>query len=120
MSAGKIIGYIAAGILIFFGILFIWSAFGTESQPGNLVIGIITVGVGLGIIALIRLREPKPAQEIVQKIDLSGEVSMEKLKCRECGGQLAKENITLTPDGAVMVSCPYCGSDYQIVEEPKW
>jgi DNA-directed RNA polymerase subunit RPC12/RpoP len=124
MSAGKLIGYIIAAILIFFGVLFIWGA-GDPQQGGGaswVVTGIISVGLGLGIIALIKFREPKPAQppqEIVQKIDLSGDIEMEKLKCRECGAELEKESITVEA-GAIMIDCPYCGSTYQVVEEPKW
>ena len=119
MSTGKIIGYIVAAILIFFGVLFIWATFSPEGQTGWLCVGVISVGVGLGIIALIRLREPKPAQQIVQKLDLSGDIQLETLKCQKCGGELQKDSITVK-EGAIFISCPYCGSYYQLVEEPKW
>ncbi len=122
MSAGKIIGYIIAAILVFFGVLFVWAAFSPGGEPGWIVIGIISVAVGLGIIALVKFREPKPAQppqEIIQKIDLSGDIEMETLKCEKCGGELTKDSITVK-EGAIFISCPYCGSTYQMVEEPKW
>ncbi len=122
MSAGKIIGYIIAAILVFFGVLFVWAAFSPDGEPGWIIIGIISVAVGLGIIALIKFREPKPAQapqEIIQKIDLSGDIEMETLKCEKCGGELKKDSITVK-EGAIFISCPYCGSTYQMVEEPKW
>jgi DNA-directed RNA polymerase subunit RPC12/RpoP len=122
MSAGKIIGYIIAAILVFFGVLFVWAAFSPDGDPGWIIIGIISVAVGLGIIALIKFREPKPAQppqEIIQKIDLSGDIEMETLKCEKCGGELKKDSITVK-EGAIFISCPYCGSTYQMVEEPKW
>ena len=122
MSAGKLIGYIVAAILIFFGVLFIWAAFSPEGQVGWIVVGIISVAIGLGIIALVRLREPKPAQapqEIIQKIDLSGDMQLETLKCQKCGGELQKDSISIR-EGAVFIDCPYCGSAYQMVEEPKW
>ena len=54
MSAGKLIGYIVAAILIFFGVLFIWAAFSPEGQVGWIIVGIISVAIGLGIIALVR------------------------------------------------------------------
>ncbi len=122
MSAGKIIGYIVAGILILFGVLFIWAAFSPEGNPGWIVVGVISVAIGLGIIALVKFREPKPAQppqEIIQKIDLSGDVELEKLKCQNCGAELSKDSIELR-EGAIFISCPYCGTAYQMVEEPKW
>lgn len=122
MSAGKIIAYIVAAILIFFGVLFIWATFSPEGEIGWLFIGIVSVGVGLGIIALVKFREPKPAQppqEIIQKIDLSGDIELETLTCQKCGGELQKDSISIK-EGAIFIACPYCGSMYQMVEEPKW
>ena len=122
MSGVKIVGYIIGAILILVGVLFIWGAFSPEGAPSWIFIGVVTVGIGLAIIVFIRLREPKPAQppqEIIQKIDLSGDMEMEKLKCKECGAELEKESITVEA-GAIMIDCPYCGSTYQMVEEPKW
>ncbi|MDY6876978.1 MAG: hypothetical protein SWK90_12355 [Chloroflexota bacterium] len=122
MSAGKIIGYIIAAILIFFGVLFIWAAFSPQGETGWIVVGIISAAIGLGIIGLIKFREPKPAQapqEIIQKIDLSGDIEMETLKCQKCGGELQKDSITVK-EGGIFISCPYCGSAYQMVEDPKW
>jgi hypothetical protein len=122
MSTGKIIGYIAAGILVFFGVLWLWSAFsGTGSPGGRLLVGGLLVLIGLGIIVAVRLREPKPKQEITihQQVDLTGEVDAEALKCRNCGSQLDKSSIGVV-EGAIMVTCPYCGTTYQLTEEPKW
>lgn len=123
MSAGKVVGYVVAGILILFGVLYLLAAFSAEaaSPVGRLLVGALLVAIGLGIIVVVRLREPKPKQEVTirQEIDLSGDVQMESLKCTHCGGQLDKDAISMV-QGAVMVKCPYCGAAYQIVEEPKW
>jgi len=123
MSTGKVIGYIMAGILIFFGVLWLWAAFSgdTASPGGRLLIGGILVLIGLGIIVAVRLREPKPEQQVTirQEIELGGDVDVQELKCRNCGSQLDKDAISVV-EGAVMVSCSYCGANYQIVEEPKW
>jgi DNA-directed RNA polymerase subunit RPC12/RpoP len=123
MSTGKIIGYIVAGILLFFGVLWLLSAFSAETANpgGRLLVGGLLVLIGLGIIVAVRLREPKPEQQVTirQEIDIGGDVDMETLKCRNCGAQLDKSAISIA-EGAVIVSCPYCGTTYQIVEEPKW
>ena len=37
----KLIAYIASGILILFGVLFILSAFSPQGQVGNLLVGVI-------------------------------------------------------------------------------
>ena len=123
MSTGKIIGYIVAGILLFFGVLWLLSAFSADTlnPGGRLLVGGLLVVIGLGLIAVIRLREPKPKQEVVvhQQLDIGGDVEMEALKCESCGAQLDKTAISLA-EGAVVVTCPYCSATYQIVEEPKW
>lgn len=121
MSVGKIIAYIAAAILIFFGVLFIWAAFGTESRPAYILVGIITVGIGLGLIYLGGKQKPAQAgdQNVTLNIDLPGNVNLESLKCQNCGGSLSPDNIKMVA-GAPVVTCPFCGSTYQLTEEPKW
>ncbi len=123
MSTGKIIGYIVAGIILLFGVLYLLSAFSAEAlnPGGRLLVGGVLVLLGLGIIVAIRLREPKPKQEVVvrQQIDIGGDVDMEALKCESCGAQLDKSAISMV-QGAVVVTCPFCNATYQIVEEPKW
>jgi DNA-directed RNA polymerase subunit RPC12/RpoP len=123
MTTGKIIGYILAGIVLLFGVLYLLSAFSAETlnPGGRLLVGGVLVLLGLGIIVAIRLREPKPKQEIVvhQQIDIGGDIDLEALKCESCGAQLDRSAISME-EGAVMVTCPYCSATYQIVEEPKW
>ncbi|MDF1499467.1 MAG: hypothetical protein P1P76_03245 [Anaerolineales bacterium] len=118
MSAGRIIAYIAAAILIFFGVLFVWGAFSPDGSPGWIIVGVISIGIGLGLIWLARRRE-KQETEIIQKIELSGDINLETLTCQNCGGALSSENVRMVA-GAPVVNCPYCNSSYQLSEEPKW
>ncbi len=121
MSFGKIIAYIAAAILVFFGVLFIWSAFGTQPQPGNIVIGIVTVGIGFVLIWFGSRQKAKAAQgdNVTLKVDLPANVQMDTLKCQACGGTLGPEDVKMVA-GAPVVTCPYCHTTYQLTEEPKW
>ncbi|MBC7259979.1 MAG: hypothetical protein H5T65_12110 [Chloroflexi bacterium] len=118
MSAGKIIGYIFAGIAILFGVLFLIAA-SYDRLVARAIIAAVLIGIGVVIIIAIKMREPKPKQEIIQKIDVSGDIAMERLKCKNCGALLDKDSIKLA-EGAIVISCPYCGTTYQMVEEPKW
>ena len=125
MSAGRIIAYIGAAIFILFGVLFVLAAFseqGAQAGPGNwILIGLILIAVGFGLIWLAGRagRRAAEAQQIIQKIELSGDVNLEKMTCRSCGGTLTSENIKVIA-GAPFVSCPYCNASYQLTEEPKW
>ncbi|HUV73117.1 MAG TPA: hypothetical protein VMW79_02290 [Anaerolineae bacterium] len=120
---GRIIGYVVAGILILFGVLYLWSipAAGSSQIVSRLIVGVISLAVGVVIIWVVRTRGPAPVQQITQQVDLElgGDVNVEKLKCQSCGGELSKDHVSLV-QGAVMINCPYCGSTYQLTEEPKW
>ena len=93
------------------------------------VTGIGSAGVLFGAIALIggivmivvaaRKTKQETAQNVTLKVDLPGETRIEQMKCQSCGGTLTADNIKLV-NGAPMVNCPYCGTAYQLTEEPKW
>ena len=122
MDAVKVILYIAAAILIFFGVLFIWGAFSPTGSTGWIPVGVISVAIGFGCIWFAsRRKSAQPAEEssITYNVDLPGNVSLDKLKCQSCGGALSSEHIDMVA-GAPVVNCPYCGTSYQLTEEPKW
>jgi hypothetical protein len=123
MSAGKIIAYIFAAILIFFGVLFIWATFSPDGQIGWLVVGVISVGIGFGLIWFAGRKGPTKgavqSENVTLNIDLPGDVNLDTMKCKSCGGVLTMEAIEMVA-GAPVVSCPYCNTTYQLSEEPKW
>jgi hypothetical protein len=118
----KTIAYIAAAIVIFFGVLFIWGAFSPDGTPGWIVIGIISLLAGFAIIYFTsrsRLGASAGDTHVTYKVDLPADVNMDTLKCKSCGGTLSPENVKMIA-GAPVVTCPYCGTTYQLTEEPKW
>ena len=122
MNAIKLISYIAAAILIFFGVLFIWGAFSPEGSAGWIPVGIISVGIGFGLIWFASRRKPTTDgtdSNVTLNIDLPANVDLDTLKCQSCGGALHTDNIKMAA-GAPVVDCPYCGTTYQLKEDPKW
>jgi hypothetical protein len=123
MSAGKIIAFIFAAILIFFGVLFIWATFSPEGQIGWLAVGVISVGIGFGLIWFAGRKKPTEGipqgDKVSINIDLPGDVNLDTIKCQSCGGVLSMDAIKMVA-GAPVVSCPYCNTTYQLTEEPKW
>jgi Na+/melibiose symporter-like transporter len=121
MKAGKLVAIIAAVILILFGVLMIMA--GTDTHPytvGMMIFGLIFIVVGLIIVYFTTRQSAKAADNnVTLKIDLPGNVSMDTLKCKSCGGTLQPENIQMVA-GAPVVTCPYCHTSYQLTEEPKW
>lgn len=120
MSTGKTILYIIAGILILFGVLFILATFGATGQLYMFVIGAILIAIAFGLIWFAS-RQAKAAgpENVTYKVDLSGDVALDTLKCKQCGGTLTPENVKMVA-GAPVVTCPFCGTTYQLTEEPKW
>lgn len=116
-------------IFLFFGVLFIWSAGAAGVNSGSrlatggilILVGLLFIGITIGIAVFIyrRLHPVEKKVEITQKVDLSGDVKIEEMKCKKCGAQLDKDSVALR-EGAIFVTCPYCGSDYEVEEAPKW
>ncbi len=119
MSAGKLIGYIFAAIAIFFGVIFIWGAFSPEGNPAWILVGAISALVGFGVIWFAGRKSQTDEQEITYQLDLSGDVNLDTLTCKSCGGQLSPDHVSMVA-GAPVVSCPFCETSYQLTEEPKW
>jgi Na+/melibiose symporter-like transporter len=122
MSAGRIIAYIIAAILIFFGVIFIWGAFSPEGQSGWILIGLISAGIGFVLIwfaSRLRAASQQAGEQVILNIDLPANVNLDTLKCKSCGGALTTDNIKMVA-GAPVVTCPYCDTTYQLTEEPKW
>ncbi len=122
MTAGRVILYIVAGLLIIFGFLFVLGSGGAGGGGfGWVVIGLIMWAFAFGAIFLASRLKPAASQSenVTYKVDLPAKVSMDTLKCKSCGGTLSPENITMVA-GAPVVTCPFCKTTYQLTEEPKW
>jgi hypothetical protein len=93
------------------------------------VTGIGTTGVVIGLIALVagvavlvtaaRKTRQETAQNVTMNIDLPGQTKIDAMKCKSCGGTLTADNIKMV-NGAPVVTCPFCGTVYNLTEEPKW
>jgi hypothetical protein len=112
----KLVAYPLAAALTFLGIMFV---VGARGNIASMIVGVILIAVAIAFLWLA-LMKPKPIENtLIQKIDLSGEVNIEQMKCRSCGGILNKDSISVRA-GGIFINCPYCGSAYQLEEAPKW
>jgi hypothetical protein len=115
---------IAAGGICVGGFILLGASGGAQGVTGIGNAGICIGAIALiGGIALIILAANKTKQESTQnvtyQVDLPADTKISQVKCRNCGGDLKPENIKMVA-GAPMVECPYCGTTYQMTEEPKW
>jgi hypothetical protein len=132
---GKTIAYVAAVLLILASLpiclisfSFLFGAFSANGQPGwigigiaGLVAGLVLIGIGVGVFVWVgqRAKAAAAGSSVTLNVDLPGNVKLESLKCKSCGGALTADNIKMVA-GAPMVDCPYCHTTYQLTEEPKW
>ncbi len=133
-SSAKTIAYVVSAVMILASLpicaisfLFVWGAFSPEGNSNwipvgvvGLIIGIGLIAAGIGVIVWAGQRVAAGAtQNVTLKVDLPGNVKVDSLKCKACGGALSTDNIKMVA-GAPMVDCPYCHTTYQLTEEPKW
>jgi len=115
----KIVGYIFSAILIFFGVLLAWGSF-SQNSIFWLIGGILMILIGLAVIFLTSKRAaPGSTTNVTYNVDLPGNVKVDSIKCKSCGGTLSAKDISMV-NGAPMVTCPFCHTVYQFTEEPKW
>lgn len=106
--------YALAGVIGFFGLVFIG---GAQGQPLRVIVGVVLLGAAGALVYLFRVQAKSTT--VVQKIDLSGDVSLEHMTCRNCGSTLTAKSVRVEA-GAVFINCEFCGTSYQIEEAPKW
>ncbi len=132
--SGKPLLYVGAGILFLVGLCLlgygILSVIGSTSASGSAswlsfglgfgLVGVLFLAAGAGLVyAAARAGKTEVVQQVSMNVDLPGNTKVSQLTCRNCGGALKPENIKMVA-GAPMVECPYCGTTYQLTEEPKW
>lgn len=115
----RLLAYALCALLILLGLVFLVASAAANTAP-RIVVGVLFVLVG-GFLALFISKQAGRSRDTVirQEIELSGDVSLEQMKCRSCGGVLESASVTVKA-GAVFVKCPYCRAEYQIEEEPRW
>ncbi len=121
---GAVILFLIGLVLLFFGFVYFTAAasVGGSSTTGVIlgVLAIIFVAGGAGLVyGAMRGQKTEVVQQVTMNVDLPGNTRISAVTCRNCGGTLKPENIKMVA-GAPMVECPFCGTTYQLTEEPKW
>jgi hypothetical protein len=132
--SGKTLLYVGAGILFLIGLCIfaygIFSVIASTAENGNPdlrnsgivfgFVGVLFLAGGAGLVyAAQRGQKTEVIQQVTMNVDLPGDTKVEQMTCKNCGGALKPENIKMVM-GAPVVECPFCGTTYQLTEEPKW
>jgi predicted Zn finger-like uncharacterized protein len=122
MKAITILGGIAVTVLFFFAVIFALASsyIGLTAQAAQsrlLTSGILFI-VGLAVIVGVYYVTRKP-KTVIQQLEISGQMKAAQIKCPNCGGSINADQIIIT-SGVPYVKCPYCGTTFEVTEEPKW
>jgi hypothetical protein len=112
----RVVSAMLAVALALIGVFFLA---GHQGQVLRIVVGAVLLAGAVALVVAARLRPTVVQRQVVQRIELSGDVRLEDLTCRECRGRLSRESVQLRA-GAVSVACPYCQAEYQLEEAPRW
>jgi hypothetical protein len=116
----RILAGLVSVALVVLGLVFLVAAADSRTAPRLLAGGaMIAGGVVVGVFVARSGASRASGGSMEQHIDLSGDVNLEQMSCRQCGGALSGRSVEVRA-GAVFVKCPYCAAEYQIEEKPKW
>jgi len=114
----RYVGYLLALAVASLGFIFLVGGAG-QGKTLTVIVGLVLL-VAAGFIVYFSYKASAPGStSTTQKIDLSGDVSLEEFRCKSCNAPLNKENIEVKA-GAIFIECDHCGATYQVEEEPKW
>jgi len=115
MKIIAVIGAIIVAFLFFFAVIF---AIASSYDPMRLITSAILFIIGLTVIVGIYYTTRKP-KTVIQQLEVSGVMKAAQIKCPNCGGSVNADQIKINA-GVPYVKCPYCGTTFEITEEPKW
>ncbi len=124
MKIIQIIGAIAVGVLFFLAVIFAIAS--TYTGPGmtpqitttRIVVSLMLFIVGIAVIAGIYFTTRKP-KTVIQQLEISGQMKAAAIKCPNCGAAVDANKIKIV-QGVPYATCPYCGTTFEVTEEPEW
>jgi predicted Zn finger-like uncharacterized protein len=117
VKAITILGAIAVAVLFFFAIVFALAA-SVQATATRLVTSGLLFIIGLAVIVGIYYVTRKP-KTVIQRLEVSGQMKAEAIKCPNCSASIDANQIKIV-SGVPYVKCPYCGTTFEVTEEPKW
>ncbi len=118
MNAMKILLLVLGIFLLLLGLTFLIASTDNNFLP-RLIAGVCMILTGAFLVRKSIHEQKDRTVFITRDLELTGDVGLEDLTCDKCGAGLSSENVSVKA-GAVFVACPYCRTEYQIEEKPKW
>jgi DNA-directed RNA polymerase subunit RPC12/RpoP len=110
-----VLGGIAVAVVFFFAVIF---ALAASFQATRLITSGFLFVIGIAIIVGICYTTRKP-KTVIQRLEVSGQMKAASIKCPNCGASVDANQIKIV-SGVPYATCPYCGTTFEVTEEPKW
>ncbi len=117
MKIITLLGAIAVAVVFFFAVIFALAA-SVQATLTRLVTSGILFVIGVAIIVGIYYTTRKP-KTVIQRLEVSGQMKAASIKCPNCGASVDAIQIKIV-SGVPYATCPYCGTTFEVTEEPKW
>ena len=117
MKIVTVLGAIAVAVVFFFAVVFALAASVQATLTRLITSGILFV-IGIAIIVGIYYTTRKP-KTIIQRLEVTGQMKAASIKCPNCGASVEPNQIKIV-SGVPYATCPYCGTTFEVTEEPKW
>jgi DNA-directed RNA polymerase subunit RPC12/RpoP len=112
-----VLGAIAAAVVFFFAVIFALAA-SVQATLTRLVTSGFLFVIGIAIIIGIYYTTRKP-KTVIQRLEVSGQMTAASIKCPNCSASVDTNRIKIV-SGVPYATCPYCGTTFEVTEEPKW
>lgn len=117
VKAITIFGAIAVTVLFFFAVIFALAS-SVQATLTRLAISGLLFIIGVAIIVGIYYNTRKP-KTIIQQLEVSGQMKAASIKCPNCSASVDANRIKIV-SGVPYATCSYCGTTFEVTEEPKW
>ena len=115
MKIIAVLGAIAVAVLFFFSVIF---ALASAYDPQRLITSALLFIIALAIVFGIYYTTRKP-KTVIQRLEVSGQMKATSIRCPNCGASV-DANLIKIVSGVPYATCPYCGTTFEVSEEPKW
>jgi DNA-directed RNA polymerase subunit RPC12/RpoP len=112
-----VLGAIAVAVVFFFAVIFALAA-SVQATLTRLVTSGFLFVIGVAIIVGIYYTTRKP-KTVIQRLEVSGQMKAASIKCPNCSASVDPNRIKIV-SGVPYATCPYCGTTFEVTEEPKW
>jgi uncharacterized Zn-finger protein len=117
-----ILGSIAVAVVFFFAVIFALasstSTITAQTAQNRLIVSGMLFIIGIALIVGIYFTTRKP-KTVIQRLEVSGQMKAASIKCPNCGASVNANKINIV-SGVAYATCPYCGTTFEVIEEPKW